>query len=58
MVSTQYGYDLFVSDTEKCKIPVTDTVDEAAIGTEPYDNIKLEYWRGYSGYDLEKRYVE
>ena len=46
---------MFISDTEKTPIPVTDNIDEALVFSAKYDNqqTKLGYWTAYTGYKLQ-----
>ena len=55
LFTNQYGSDMFISDTEKTPIPVTDNIDEALVFSAKYDNqqTKLGYWTAYTGYKLQ-----
>lgn len=58
LFTNQYGPDMFISDSEKTNIPVTDTIDESLVFDER-DNpeIKLSYWKALTGYELQMKYI-
>lgn len=58
LFTNQYGSDMFISDSEKTNIPVTDTINEA-LTFDYRDNpeIKLSYYKALTGYRLQIRYI-
>lgn len=59
LVSTQYGFPLYIADPEKTKCPITDTPDEALQYSAGFDDpeMKLATWRTITGYDLQIKYL-
>lgn len=58
LFTNQYGQEMYISDSEKTNIPVTDTIDEALV-FDHRDNpdIKLPYWKALTGYELQIKYI-
>jgi hypothetical protein len=58
LFTNQYGSDMFISDSEKTTIPVTDTITEA-LTFDYRDNpdTKLSYYKALTGYKLQIKYI-
>lgn len=51
MMTDEFGFDLYIAETEKTNCPITDKKDEALIWDErDVQSIKLEYWKTLTGY--------
>lgn len=55
LFSNEFGYDLFIADTDKIDMEITDTVEEALCFSVGFDNpeMKLGYWKYRTGYNLK-----
>jgi len=60
LVTSQYGFDIYIADEDKVASPITNTVEEALEFSVGFDNeqMKLKYYKALTGYDLLKiRYL-
>jgi hypothetical protein len=59
LVTEEFGNRIFISDTEKTEIPVTENKSEALVFNADYDNpeIKLSYWRSFTGLNLKCEFI-
>ena len=59
LVTNQFGFEMFISDSDKTDIPFTNLQNEALEFSVGFDNpeMKLGYWKAKTGYELELKYL-